>query len=144
LRHSLQLKWRAGRDYDEEAHCGSDGESPHVERAQVPRCFSCCTVRKEGLGGRAEGSKGMSKPTLRISSREVLDDLRAGMDDAGLMEKYALTYRQLQRLFRKLILAELISPLELAERLCVTESQITETMEEMKKTLNETDRDAEE
>jgi hypothetical protein len=71
----------------------------------------------------------MAKPKIRIDAREVLRDLRSGMDDQELMTKFSLSYRQLQRLFRKLILADLISPLELASRLCVTESQITETLD---------------
>lgn len=83
----------------------------------------------------------MPKPTLQISAREVLEDLRTGMDDAGLMVKYHLSYRQLQRLFRKLILAEFISPLELAQRLCVTESQVTEAFVDMERAMAELDRE---
>jgi hypothetical protein len=83
----------------------------------------------------------MSKPTLQISVKQVLEDLRTGMDDAGLMAKYNLSYRQLQRLFRKLILAEYISPLELAQRLCVTESQVTEAFVDMQRVIDELDKE---
>jgi len=81
----------------------------------------------------------MAKPKIRIDAREVLRDLRSGMDDQELMTKFSLSYRQLQRLFRKLILADLISPLELASRLCVTESQVTETLDGIIKTARELD-----
>ncbi len=70
----------------------------------------------------------MAKPAMKISAKEVLKDLRSGLEDNEFMLKYDLTYRQLQRLFRKLIKAGYVSPLELAERLCVTESQVTDVM----------------
>lgn len=79
----------------------------------------------------------MAKPKIRIDAGEVLGDLRSGMDDQQLMTKYGISYRQLQRLFRKLILADLISPLELASRLCVTESQVTETLDGIAKSMKE-------
>ena len=81
----------------------------------------------------------MAKPKIRIDAREVLRDLRSGMEDQELMTKFSLSYRQLQRLFRKLILADLISPLELASRLCVTESQVTETLDTITKATKELD-----
>jgi hypothetical protein len=81
----------------------------------------------------------MAKPKIRIDAREVLRDLRSGLDDQELMTKFSLSYRQLQRLFRKLILADLISPLELASRLCVTESQVTETLDGITKAAGEFD-----
>ncbi len=81
----------------------------------------------------------MKKPRLTISVREVLEDLRAGMDEEVFMIKYSLTYRQLQRLFRKLITGGFVNPLELAERLCVTQSQVTEALEQVKKTIDELD-----
>ena len=55
------------------------------------------------------------------------------MDDQALMIKYGLSFRQLQRLFRKIIIGGFIAPLELAERLCVTKSQVSEAFVEMKK-----------
>jgi hypothetical protein len=81
----------------------------------------------------------MKKPRMTISASEVLQDLRAGMDDEAFMIKYSLTYRQLQRLFRKLIAGGFVSPLELAERLCVTQSQVTEALEQVRKSIDELD-----
>ncbi len=79
----------------------------------------------------------MTKEKRTLSAKEVLEDLRSGFDDQMLMEKYSLTFRQLQRLFRKLIIGRFISPLELAERLCVTQSQVTEVMDQVKKMVDE-------
>jgi DNA-binding MarR family transcriptional regulator len=81
----------------------------------------------------------MTQEKRKLSAKEVLEDLRSGFDDQMLMEKYSLTYRQLQRLFRKLIIGGFVSPLELAERLCVTQSQVTEVMDQVKKMIDEID-----
>jgi hypothetical protein len=81
----------------------------------------------------------MKKPKLTISAGEVLEDLKSGMDDEAFMIKYSLTYRQLQRLFRKMIMGGFISPLELAERLCVTRSQVTEAFGQVNKAIDELD-----
>lgn len=48
----------------------------------------------------------MSKP--RIDARQVLEDLRAGFDDTYLMEKYNLSARGLQSLFKKLVAGGLV------------------------------------
>lgn len=81
----------------------------------------------------------MNKPVIRISANEVLTDIRSGMDDQSLMVKYNLSYRQLQVLFRKMIKAGYATPLELAKRLCVTESQVTEVLGVIEKATNELD-----
>jgi DNA-binding MarR family transcriptional regulator len=81
----------------------------------------------------------MTREKRTLSAKEVLEDLRSGFDDQMLMDKYSLTYRQLQRLFRKLIIGGFVSPLELAERLCVTQSQVTEVMDQVKKMIDEID-----
>jgi DNA-binding MarR family transcriptional regulator len=81
----------------------------------------------------------MAKPALKISAQEVLKDIRAGLEDGEFMLKYNLTYRQLQSLFRKLIKAGYVSPLELAQRLCVTQSQVTDVMGLVTKSILELD-----
>lgn len=80
-----------------------------------------------------------ARPKIRIGVAKVLFDIRSGMDDAGIMAKYKLTCRQLQRLLRKIIAAGLATPLELAGRLSVTRSQVFEAFSEMKKTVGELD-----
>ncbi len=67
-----------------------------------------------------------SRPKKQIVAEEVVRDIKAGMDDEFLKEKYLLTNRQLQRLYRKIIAGRYMSVTELADRLSVTESQITE------------------
>jgi hypothetical protein len=53
---------------------------------------------------------------IKINGREVLGDIRAGMDDAGLMEKYGLSSRGIIQLMGRLVSAGLLTPAELAER----------------------------
>lgn len=81
----------------------------------------------------------MLKPVLKISVKQVLRDIRSGMDDEELMKKYNLSNRQVQRLFRKMIAEGFVSPMELANRLCVTKSQVTEAIDQMKKAIDEID-----
>ena len=81
----------------------------------------------------------MPKPVLKISVKQVLEDIRSGMDDEELMKKYSLSNRQVQRLFRKMIAEGFMSPLELANRLCVTKSQVTEAIDLMKRAMDELD-----
>ncbi len=81
----------------------------------------------------------MLKPVLKISVKQVLQDIRSGMDDEELMKKYNLSNRQIQRLFRKMIAEGFVSPMELANRLCVTKSQVTEAIDQMKKAIDEID-----
>lgn len=83
----------------------------------------------------------MPKPKVQINAREVLEDLQNCMDDEALMIKYNLSYRQLQRLFRKLIMGEYITAVELAQRLCVTKSQVTEAFVDMQRAMDELDRE---
>ena len=75
----------------------------------------------------------MRRRRIVVSAHDVVRDLRSGMDDEALMIKYRLSFRQLQRLFRKIITGGFIAPMELAQRLCVTKSQISEAFIEMKK-----------
>jgi uncharacterized protein (DUF433 family) len=81
----------------------------------------------------------MLKPKLKISANEVLTDIRSGMDDDALMKKYKLNFRQLQRLFRKMIQGGFISPIELAQRLCVTKSQVTDAINMAERAIEELD-----
>ncbi|MGB6064948.1 MAG: hypothetical protein WBG50_09070 [Desulfomonilaceae bacterium] len=51
-----------------------------------------------------------------IKARELLSDVRAGMDDATLMKKYNLSARGVLQALNKLIGHGLMSPEELVER----------------------------
>jgi len=52
----------------------------------------------------------------KISARELATDVRAGLDDAALMEKYGLAAQGLQSVFRKLVDAKVIQQSELDSR----------------------------
>ena len=75
----------------------------------------------------------------RISARQILTDLRSGLNDEELMAKYDLVPRQLQSVFRQLISAVLMTPMELSNRLSITKSQVREAFVEMGKAIKELD-----
>lgn len=64
--------------------------------------------------------------TRKIDADGLVADIRGGMDEASLMQKYNLTSRELQKVFRKIISAGLMTAQELADRLKITKSQLTE------------------
>jgi hypothetical protein len=51
-----------------------------------------------------------------INAYELIRDIKAGFNDAELMEKYKLSYKGLQSVFRKLIDAKLMRPSQLYGR----------------------------
>ena len=51
-----------------------------------------------------------------LSGKEILQDIRAGMDDAALMIKYQLSAQGLQSVFKKLIAAGALNQAELDGR----------------------------
>jgi hypothetical protein len=51
-----------------------------------------------------------------IKAREALKDIRSGMTDLALMDKYRITDRGLRSLFRKLLAAGLLNPREIENR----------------------------
>jgi hypothetical protein len=61
------------------------------------------------------------------------------MDDEALMTKYDLVPRQLQSIFRQLISAGLMTPMELSTRLSITKSQVREAFLEMGKAVSDLD-----
>lgn len=60
----------------------------------------------------------------RISARAVVTDLRAGITDHDLMEKYSLSSKGLQSLFRKLVAANWVEPSELKNRVPSLEDSV--------------------
>ncbi|MFH1116779.1 MAG: hypothetical protein V1792_22920 [Pseudomonadota bacterium] len=80
-----------------------------------------------------------AKPTRQISAKGFLNDVTSGVDDETLMNKYHLTQRELQSLFRQLIDAGLVSTMEIANRLEITKSQVAEAFVEMGKAIEELD-----
>lgn len=70
----------------------------------------------------------MAAAKKRIPVMEAVEDIRSGMDDQSMMAKYNLSPRELQDLFRQIISAGAMTPLELANRLSVTRSQVFESL----------------
>lgn len=66
----------------------------------------------------------------RVSAREFLREIRSGADEEALKSKFNLTSRQYQTLLRELINAGIATPLELSNRLSVTQSQVEEVLRE--------------
>ena len=84
--------------------------------------------------------KAETNPVRRkINARQILTDIRSGMDDESLMTRYNLSHRQLQSLFRKIIEAGLATPLELSRRLSITKSQVAEAFVEVGNAMKELD-----
>lgn len=78
---------------------------------------------------------------VNVSAKQLMVDLKSGIPDEGIMEKYGISARQLQSLYRQVIEAGLATPLELAERLRVTSSQVYEAFVEVGKSIEELDTD---
>lgn len=55
-------------------------------------------------------------PKRTIKARDIINDIRAGMTDSELMDKYRLSVKGLQSIFRKLEAANAIKPSELYGR----------------------------
>ena len=75
------------------------------------------TVPPMALDG-AEGAHEQFKPksAMQVNAQEAARDIRSGMDDATLMEKYKLSPKGLQSLFTKLKAVKLIHQIDLDRR----------------------------
>lgn len=60
----------------------------------------------------------------KITAREVLKDIRAGMDDAALMRKYQLSAQGLQSVLNKMVQAGIVTEEELDERVPLSERTV--------------------
>ena len=60
----------------------------------------------------------------KITAREVLRDIRSGLSDQDLMEKYTLSAQGLQSVFHKLVNAGVITQPELDDRVPITERTV--------------------
>ncbi len=79
-----------------------------------------------------------SKKRIEINAKQFLVDIWSGMDDEGLMIKHNLFLpRHLQSAFRQIISLGFITPLELANRLKITKSQVREAFVEMGKAVKD-------
>jgi hypothetical protein len=60
----------------------------------------------------------------KITAREILKDIRAGLSDQDLMEKYTLSAQGLQSVFHKLVTAGAITQVELDDRVPISERTV--------------------
>ena len=67
----------------------------------------------------------------KIKAKEFVADLRSGMTDESLMEKYVVSSDQFQELLRMAVDSSLISEEELHERLSVSNTAITKAFLEL-------------
>lgn len=75
--------------------------------------------------------------TRQLKAKELVKDIRSGMDDNELMRKYDLSASQLESVFHKLIEADFITSLELWERCRLSDTQITKAFVEAQKAIDE-------
>lgn len=76
-------------------------------------------------------------PRRRISAKDLLKDIRSGLDDGEIMEKYQLSPIQLENVFGKLVDADFITVVELHERARLSESQVTRAFVEAQRAIDE-------
>ena len=55
-------------------------------------------------------------PKRKVSAKEIVQDIRAGMDDSSLMEKYEISYQALRKVFGKLVDAQMLTQSEIDQR----------------------------
>ncbi len=72
---------------------------------------------------------------LIIKGKEFVRDIRSGMTDFGLSEKYGLTPHGFDRVLGYLVDAGLITKEELRERLQLSESQIVRAFVESRQSI---------
>jgi hypothetical protein len=64
---------------------------------------------------------------IRIKGREILEDIRSGVDDAGLMQKYGLSAKGILQIMGKLVSSGLLEPGELAQRKSLAKTVFLQT-----------------
>lgn len=64
----------------------------------------------------------------KISARQIISDLRAGLSDDELMEKYAITAEALRYILKRLVESGLMTELQFYERMELTESDVLKAL----------------
>ena len=82
----------------------------------------------------------MTTPNSKIKAKPFVRDLRDGMGDGELMEKYLLSPDQLQKVFQRLVGAGAIDEMELFMRTSLSDSTITKTFVETRRSVQALDR----
>jgi hypothetical protein len=90
----------------------------------IPKCDRCqcemtiLEVRVAPIEGESTSHSEtiQGAPVVRIKAKEIMNDIRSGMTDAQLMEKFDRTSKGLKRIFRKLVQAKAVKHSELYEK----------------------------
>ncbi len=81
----------------------------------------------------------MSNAKRKLKAAPFIKDLRAGVGDEQLMEKYRLSPNQLEKAFRKLVDAGAIAEMELFMRSSISDSTVTKAFVESQRAIAELD-----
>ncbi len=81
----------------------------------------------------------MTTPKRKIKAKPFVRDLRNGMGDRELMEKYTLSESQLHKVFQKLVDAGAIDEMELFMRTSLSDSTITRAFVDIQRPVEELD-----
>ena len=81
----------------------------------------------------------MAMSYRKISVREIVQDIEAGMERDRLLEKYRLAPENFETIPERLIEANLITHLQFSELMRPSESQMTRTFDETRKAIEELD-----
>lgn len=73
----------------------------------------------------------MMEHKRELEAKDLIFDIRAGMTDSQIMEKYRLSFKGLQSALRKLLNVQAISPEELYERLPLYEVMTVDDMRQL-------------
>jgi hypothetical protein len=73
----------------------------------------------------------MIEQKRELEAKDLIFDIRAGMTDSQIMEKYRLSFRGLQSALKKLLNVQAISPEELYERLPLYEVMTVDDMRQL-------------
>jgi rubrerythrin len=81
-------------------------------------------ISGENAAQRPETRAGEVMGKRKISARQIVTDLRAGMNDSDLMEKYLVNLDALRYLFKKLVESGMMTELQYFERIELSESTV--------------------
>jgi hypothetical protein len=79
----------------------------------------------------------MESRKKKVKAKDFVADLRSGMDDDALTEKYSLTRDQFHKLLRMAVDSELITADELYSRISHSKTAVTRAFVEMQDAVQE-------
>ena len=81
----------------------------------------------------------MTKPEIKKSVKDVVKDIKAGVTDPHLMDKYNLTASQLESLLRRIVSKGLVTQKQLDARISLSDTSITRAFVEVSESIEELD-----